>query len=349
MKPGGFPERNDSNRGARLLFLAAAWLLLATIVRPGPPMPPPGPGAATLRVSGVPLDPADPGRTALGPLRFLGGWQLASDDPRFGGISGLHVEGGSVFAISDIGLVTRFPLPSGPGRLPVRFDPLDSGPGPRGRKSNRDSEALLVLGERFWVSFERQNMIWRYDRATLAARGSARPAPLRRLGGNSGVEALVRLADGRFLALVEGRDDGRTLGQAVLFAGDPAEAGTPARRLRHRRPAGYRATDAALLPDGDILILFRRFTWLGGFSSRLALARVGRGDVIESREIAALAPPLASDNMEALSVTREDGRTIVWIASDDNFSPLQRALLLKFELTAPPSPRRRPGSRGGTP
>jgi hypothetical protein len=332
MKLGGFPERTDRKSWPRLLFLAAAWPLLATIVRPGPPLPPPGPGTATIRVSPVPLDPADPGRAAVGRLRFLGGWRLASDDPRFGGISGLHVEGGTVLAISDIGLVTRFALPARAGRLPVRFDPLVAGPGPRSRKSNRDSEALMVLGDRIWVSFERSNMIWRYDRATLAARGSARPAPMRRLGGNSGVEALVRLADGRVLALVEGRDDGRTLGEAVLFAGDPAEAGTPARRLRHRRPAGYRATDAALLPDGGLLILFRRFTWYGGFSARLALARVGRGGVIESEEIAALAPPLTSDNMEALSVTSEGGRNIVWIASDDNFSPLQRTLLLKFEL-----------------
>jgi hypothetical protein len=36
--------------------------------------------------------------------------------------------------------------------------------------------------------------------------------------------------------------------------------------------------------------------------------------------------------MEALSVDSENGRTILWIASDDNFNPLQRTLLLKFAL-----------------
>ena len=42
---------------------------------------------------------------------------------------------------------------------------------------------------------------------------------------------------------------------------------------------------------------------------------------------------LPVDNMEALSVTREGDRTIVWIASDDNFNPLlQRTLLMKFAL-----------------
>jgi hypothetical protein len=35
--------------------------------------------------------------------------------------------------------------------------------------------------------------------------------------------------------------------------------------------------------------------------------------------------------MEALAVVEEQGRVIVWVASDDNLLPLQRTLLLKFE------------------
>ena len=49
-------------------------------------------------------------------------------------------------------------------------------------------------------------------------------------------------------------------------------------------------------------------------------------------EIARLAPPLTVDNMEALAIRREGGRTFIYLASDDNFSPLQRTLLMKFEL-----------------
>jgi hypothetical protein len=36
--------------------------------------------------------------------------------------------------------------------------------------------------------------------------------------------------------------------------------------------------------------------------------------------------------MEALSVTGEEGRTIVWLASDDNLNPIQRTILLKLGL-----------------
>jgi len=335
MKQGGFPERIWRRRPLRALVLIAALPLLATITWPAPPPPPPGPGEAIVLVSRVPFDAGDPSRRRTGSLHFLEGWSLASADDRFGGISGLHVEDGAVTAISDVGMVMRFPLPGARSRISVRFDPLLEGPGPRVRKNNRDSEALLVAGERMWVLFERYNMVWRYDRRSLRAQSAARPAGLRRWGGNRGGEALARLADGRFLVLVEGADDESPFSDAALVAGDPSVPGTAGIRLRYRRPAGFRATDAALLPDGRVLILNRRFRLFEGVSARLVVAHpagLGEGGTLEGREIARLQAPLIVDNMEALAVTVENRRTLVWIASDDNFSPLQRTLLLKFEL-----------------
>jgi hypothetical protein len=106
--------------------------------------------------------------------------------------------------------------------------------------------------------------------------------------------------------------------------------------LRYRPPRGYRITDAALLPGGGLMFLNRRVGLFEGFSARLTLAaapRLTAGALLSGKEIAALGRPLTVDNMEALSITREGGRTIVWIASDDNFNPmLQRTLLMKFVL-----------------
>jgi len=331
MKPGGFPERIWARRWPRIVFLAAAILLLATITRIGAPLPPAGPGSGVLAVSPIALDPADPARRRVGSLVFLAGWRLESDDRRFGGLSAMHVEGNQVTALSDVGMLTRFAVPLRAGRLAVRFDPLVQGPGPRSPKWNRDTEGMLVADGRLWVGFEHHNMVWRYDRATLRAQAHARPAPMRRWAGNGGPEALVRLSDGHFLVFAEGRDDGRPTSAALLFASDPSEPGTPVRILRYQRMPGFRITDAALLPDGRLLTLNRHFSLFGGISARLALARI-EGSTIEAHSIATLEAPLNVDNMEALSVTREGGRTIVWIASDDNFSPLQRTLLMKFEL-----------------
>ena len=332
---GGFPEQIWRSRPKRAAFLLLAFLLLATIVPRSPEPPPPGPALATLRFAPVPLDAGHPGRRRLGALLYLGGWQLGSDSPRFGSISALHVEGGEAIALSDAGTLFRFALPAGRGAERVRIVPLPSGPGPATRKSNRDTESMVIDGVSLWAGFERHNMIWRYRRADLAATASAQPDPMRRWRANSGPEAMARLADGRFLVLGEGLNDLQATSDAVLFDGDPALATTPAFRLRYRRVPGYRATDAALLPDGRLLILNRRFAWLEGWSAVVTIAEtrgLRAGGTIAGREVAALRPPVSVDNMEALSVTVEHGRTIVWLASDDNFFPLQRTLLLKFEL-----------------
>lgn len=333
MNLGGFPERIWRRRPARVAALLVIVLLLATITRPGPVPPPPGPGVGRLTATPVLLDAARPGLRRAGHLEFLAGWVLASADGRFGGISAMHVENGEVTALADVGMLIRFAVPPAAGGTEdVRFDPLVQGPGPRRAKWNRDTESLLVRGNRLWVGFEHHNMIWRYRRDTLAALSAARPPAMRRWRGNGGPEAMARLADGRFLVFEEGVDDGSPESQAVLFAGDAAVPGMRSVTLTYRRPAGFRATDAALVPGGRVLILNRRFRLFEGWSARLVIARIGRDGTVSGPEVAALESPLTVDNMEALAVTREGGRIVVWLASDNNFSPLQRTLLLKFAL-----------------
>ncbi|HST37428.1 MAG TPA: esterase-like activity of phytase family protein [Allosphingosinicella sp.] len=310
-----------------------AGLLLATNIRPGPPPPPPRPETVDLTFEAVALDEGDPAQRRAGSLLFLEGWAIGSESTHFGGISAMHVENGQVLALSDAGSVFRFALPGhGPAR--ARLTPLPQGPGPAIEKSNRDTEALFVRGDELLVAYERANMIWRYRLRDLAALSAARPEAMRRWRGNAGPEAMMQLADGRYLVFSEGKDGGDT-SEVALFGGDPSLAGAPTARLSYRRFLNYRITDAALLPDGRLLLLNRRFSLLRGFSAIVAVAdprQVRPGGTIVPRALATLASPLTVDNMEALSVTREGGRTIVWIASDDNFFPLQRTLLLKFAL-----------------
>jgi hypothetical protein len=335
MKLGGFPERIWRTRWSRPVVLLVGLVLLATMIPPRPTPPLPGPGEAPLIYTPIPFDAGDPERGDAGRLHFLGGWTLSSPDGRFGGLSGLHVENGEVTAISDAGMVARFPLPGGSAAPRVRFQPVEQGPGPARSRRTRDTEGIWITGDQLWLTFERQNAVWRYDRATLGAQASARPERMRRWKGNSGAEAIVRLTDGRFLIIEEGRYDGSPTSQAILFAGDPALPATPTATLIYRRPPGYRATDAALLPDGRILILNRG---LGGLrlSAKLLVADVRGlrpGGTLEGQEVATLEAPLVVDNMEGVSVTSENGRTIVWLVSDDDFMRLFRhTLLLKFEL-----------------
>ena len=321
-------------RIGHILFLLIAFLALTTIAPSPPRRPPPGPGSASLIATPVQLDPEDPNRRRAGALIFRRGWHLTSPDPRFGGLSAMQIENNEVTALSDSGVVLQFALPAtGQSQGRVRFTPL-LGPGPATRKSNRDTESLVISGGRAWVGFERHNMVWRYRRSDWQAEAAARPAPMRGWARNSGAESLVRLGDGRFVAIAEGDADSG-LSALVIFGGDPSQAGTAANFYSYRQISGFRPTDAALLPGNRLLVLNRQISLFGGIVAKLAIVdlnAVRPGSVLEGREIAELRSPLQVDNMEALSLGREAGRIIVRIASDDNFIPLQRTLLLEFEL-----------------
>lgn len=316
-------------------MLLLVCLGLATNIPPGPRPPLDGAGEAALTYTPVALAADDPGRRDVGRLHFLGGWELNSPDRRFGGLSGLRILGDDVIAVSDVGMVMTFPLPGTSAAPRVRFQPVMDGPGrSRGRRT-RDTEGIWIDGNSLWLSFERQNAIWRYDRATLRGERGAQPAPMRGWRGNSGPETIARLADGNFLVIEEGWDDAVPYTAAILFGGDPTLPGTPWLRLHYQRPADYRATDAAPLPDGRVLILNRGLIGLR-LSAKLVIADVRGlrpGGTIVPQEVATLEAPLVVDNMEGVAVTQEQGRTIIWLVSDDDFMRLSRhTLLLKFEL-----------------
>jgi len=102
------------------------------------------------------------------------------------------------------------------------------------------------------------------------------------------------------------------------------------------RSENFDISDAVLLASGDLLILERRFSWLGGLGiriRRIALASVMPGAVLDGPVIFFADLGNEVDNMEGIDahVTAE-GDTVLTMVSDDNFSMLQRTLLLQFTL-----------------
>lgn len=153
--------------------------------------------------------------------------------------------------------------------------------------------------------------------------------------GTSGPEAAVRLPDGRFLIFAESPYEQNGGAKVLLFPSDPAEPQPPPVRLGLDPPQGYRITDAVWLEPGKLLTLNRRVTIYDGFTAKLAIVDISNlapGTTLRSTEIASLRPPLLADNFEALALSREGDRRVVWIASDDNHQFFQRTLLLKFAL-----------------
>lgn len=321
----------------RVIALLLVLILLGTFAPPSLRKDPAVPAVSLLRFEPIPLNADRPGESRIGALRYLGGWAVSSNDFRFGGLSAWHVDGNGALGVSDAGWLFRFPLPSGTGQGALAVGWLRQGPAGEGSdKENRDAESLAVAGGRAWIGFEQANSVWRYRLGDWRAEASAAPAAMAKWDENRGSEAMVRFPNGRFLVFAEGPGGDS---EAQLFDRDPAEAGARSVALRYRPPAGYRVTDAALLPDGRLLTLNRHINLLRGFSAKLTIVEapaIWAGALLAGREIAALEGPFAQGNLEALSVAQERGRTIVWLASDDNYNPLQRTVLLKFALEARP-------------
>ena len=98
----------------------------------------------------------------------------------------------------------------------------------------------------------------------------------------------------------------------------------------------FNPTAMRQLTDGSFLVVERAFDLVRGVRMRLVHFPAGAlkpDAIVDSEELARLASPYTVDNMEGLAVTTgERGETLLWIIADDNFNPLQRNLLMLFEL-----------------
>jgi len=301
----------------------------------------------TVDAERVAFNSDDLSQNQAGALVWVAGLSLTSPDPRFGGWSGLVLapDGSSLVAVSDSGAwLTAMLKHDKSGRVTglaaAELDPLlDPNGQPLRIKRLADAEALARDRDGgLLVAFEGAHRIWRYGPGARpqAARAALVTSPprLREAPRNGGIEAMAVLADGRLFMLTE---------EMTNAAGDLVGWLRDAQGWHEMAyvPTGqFKPTDLTQLPDGDLLVLERRYTMVGGVAARLQrlpLAAVRPGARLEGRELAQLIPPVNVDNMEALATVRgSDGSTLVYLLSDNNFNPLQRTLLLQFRLVEGP-------------
>lgn len=327
---------NSARKGARLRRLAAI-AVVALALAPGlvwrdPPVRSDGPPTLTVARLKLPR-----GASELAPgLRLVGGWHLDSRSDLFGGYSALlALPGGELLALSDRGRFLRFGAPD--------RAPLAPAMGAVGGADDRDKRRFDIesatrdpASGTIWLGYESRNAIRRVD-PRLAETGETRPKAMRQWPSNRGPEALVRLADGRFVVLSEALSSGgRPFAEGLLFAGDPV-AGAAVTRFRFVPPEGFRPTDMAQLPDGRVLVLLRRLDL--ALPPRLA-SRLVVADPAAIREdgewlwrpLAEIAAPLPAENYEGLAVEpRGEGVLRLWLIADDNSSVIQRTLLLALD------------------
>lgn len=296
-----------------------------------------------VRFTALPIPSPAEQKPHLGSFTLEAVWRMTSPDYRFGGYSALlEPDKGQLLAISDRSHLLRFAVPTvapGGGEIQsVTIEPTrdEKFAWPDGTDS--ESATLDPVTRQVWIGWENSNSISRHDRH-LVQQDLIRPAAMREWGLNSGPEAILKLADGRFVVLREGfngwLEDRRHRG--LVFAGDPVSGIRP-RVFTLLGPAGFSPVDMAQLPDGRVLILMRRLLWPAParFGGRIVIADpagIREGGVWQTKLVAKLSSSLPVDNFEGLAIEPgRDGKVAVWLISDANSAVSQQTLLWKLAV-----------------
>jgi hypothetical protein len=347
----------------RLLTSAAAALSVAALpalaraqsaIEP-PPRKPAAPDEFTvtspvsIEVNARPLasfDPRDRSHVRFGSLQYRSGLVLTSSFRGFGGLSGLRLDarGERFISFSDKGSwFTGHIVYQGSemtGLADVEAAPMMGADGrPITARGWFDSESIALDGSFVYIGLERVNQVLRFDfsKGFTRALGEvvAMPPAVRKLPFNKGLEALVFVPKGMPLAgtLIAMSERGLDpAGNLIAFlVGGP----TPG-QFSVRRTNDYDISDATLLPSGELLVLERKFSLLSGVGiriRRIALESLAPGAVVDGPSIFDADLGQEIDNMEGIdSHVTPEGDTVLTLISDDNFSLIQRTLLLQFTL-----------------
>jgi hypothetical protein len=279
-----------------------------------------------------------------GSLRFVRGWRLTSPNSFFGGFSALARLGpGRFLLLGDNGRAVRLTL----GERGIEAVAIATLPLPLrnpGSKAFTDTEAVALdpATGRTWVALEGIDQIWRLNPALTRIESRNKSAQLARWPANRGAEAMARLADGRTIVFSEDADDDDRGREALLFTGDPAKPGKEGVRFFYDAEGKGQVSDAAPLPDGRILVVHRSLGLSPLFTTVLGIvdpADIEKDGVVRSVTIGTV-PEALRENYEGAAVSVEDGRTYLWLVSDDNFNSWQRSLLLQFELVDLPDSKK---------
>lgn len=264
-------------------------------------------------------------------MTLSGVWHLTSRNDEFGGISGLDVlRSGSLLAVTDDGKFVWIgidPETGAPDGIASIADMKNAQGRAYPRKRLADSEDLVFHDGLALVSFEQDHRVSAFDLEGCGA--AAREALIADLG---------RVVDGAVLEPNRGPE-------ALALLGSKLSVGYEARTVGGS-PIGDVQTDGTLTnvrrTDQPNFFLLTGMDHTEGLTAKVFRAfdpvRGARGIVTVHRDeeeiaVAHLVEQLPRDNYEAIAIgPAPDGRTRIWVMSDDNFNPEQRTLLLAFDL-----------------
>lgn len=287
------------------------------------------------------------GETRFGALEFVGGLDLRSPSSEFGQLSALRflTPGGDFVSVADHGYWLTGTIARNEAGVPAGFENvrmqamIGADGAPLAEKEQKDAEGLDVSDGIATVAFEREARVSEYRLDPDGIRAPLRDLdfviPRNELRYNQGIETVVRahphgIHEGARIVIGERSIDRNGDIFAAIIEGPDKGI------FKVRRTDSFDITDAALLPNGDILLLERRVSKVLGVGMRLRRIygeSVRKGALADGPVLMEADLGYHIDNMEGVDVwRREDGATMVSLVSDDNQSFLQRTLYLEFRL-----------------
>ena len=307
------------------------------------------PAPTRIAIQATPIavfDNRDPSQTRFGRLEFRGGLALTSNDKAFGGISGIRVEpdGSHFLAVTDNGSWLRGRIVYEDGKpagiADAEMAPILGADGkPLAAHGWHDVESLAEFDGKLYIGIERVERIVRFDlrRDGLKARGEPIPVPpdFKTFVRNKSLECLAAPPKGaplagKLIVVAEESLDAAGNHRSFLIDGDQVE------RFSVKRSDDFDITDCTILPPGDLLLLERRYSPARGVAMRIRrvpLTGIKAGALVDGEPLIVADLAYQIDNMEGIAVHRTArGETVLTLVSDDNFSVIQRNLLLQFTL-----------------
>ncbi|WP_372353175.1 esterase-like activity of phytase family protein [Pararhizobium sp. YC-54] len=283
----------------------------------------------------------------FGKLEFIGGIEMSSSNALLGAISSIRFrpDRKSFLAVMDTGHWVEGKIKRDQkGRLAGASDltvtsMIDANGRSEQVKERMDCEGVALRDGAVLASYEGLHRVDSYPDPGFARSGPVATLPLlipeQSLGGNRGLETIAvspkdgPLAGGTAVVAERSFDTAGHLLAAVL---DGPRKGV----FSVVRKGPFAVTDGAFLPNGDLLILERRFSFAEGLGMQIRRIRGGDikpGAVVDGEILLNADMGYQIDNMEGLDVIVEPGGDIrIIIVSDDNHSILERNLMLEFRL-----------------
>lgn len=193
-------------------------------------------------------------------------------------------------------------------------------------KTDGDAEGLLITaGGDLLVSFERDHRLWDYGPPhRLAARPRPVTAPQADFGPNDGMEGVTAFGGGwRVAGESGGVWDCAPRGCRVVTP--PPATPIP--------DSEYRITGMDRDPSGDGVFVVQRL-FRPPVDARAQVRRMAPDGTLGPM-LVELKLPGTTDNFEGVAAVRRGNGVRLYILSDDNANPVQRTLLLAFDISSP--------------